>query len=139
MSTLTVPKSQDLHAIDHLILVAERKMRVLRRTEIELATMRKVRRQLVESAGQRDAMRATSDRPIGARDAVLEFLRRNQGTHTSPQIAELLHPVIHSKSEDRRRVVLSTVSNLARDGVIERDTLGRMRLAEPQEKEVEYG
>jgi hypothetical protein len=122
MTALAPP---DISMLDMLIQRKQRKVLELRKVEIELHALRQAREEIYG----RCAKGEMAPLPTGPSEAVIEILRNAPATHTSQQVAEMLRNKVFSRSDDPRRVILSTVSNLVRDGVVVRDELGRLAIA----------
>ncbi len=68
----------------------------------------------------------------GVRDSIIALVRRSDYLGSS-QIANQLQNEITTKSDDPRRVIVSTVSALVREGILTRDRLGCLSVAETRE------
>lgn len=64
----------------------------------------------------------------GIRDSILALVEESDFL-TSGEIADQLQDRIVTKSQDPRRVIMSTVSALHREGLLQKDALGRMSVA----------
>ncbi|MCH8823625.1 MAG: hypothetical protein IH984_08975 [Planctomycetes bacterium] len=119
MTTLTTQGSLMLEDLDQLIQSRERRINTLRRAEIELKAFQQLRK-LAQLRGQ-------AQRP---QKAVIEFVSQQPGKYTSSQIAEILRDRILSQSLDRRRVVISTISNLVQEKQLSKDHENRLIIQE---------
>lgn len=108
-----------LAILDQQIARKERRIRDLPKLEIETAALLEARRLLVGNTPMTVPQ-------VGASDAAMEFVRNNPGKYNAVQVAELLNGKFFTRSDDARRVMVSTLSNLVRDGVVKRDSLGRL-------------
>ena len=74
-------------------------------------------------------------RAAGVRESIIELVKECDYL-TSAQIADQLQDKIITKSTYPRRIVLTTVSALCREMVLRRDSLGRISVAQREEKAV---
>jgi hypothetical protein len=116
-------------ALDELIRQTFQRVRELRKAEIELETMRRIRDRLVHICPS-PILEDMPSVPLGPMDAVLDFVRRQPGMHTSQRVAEILASRIHSRAENKLRVLASTISSLIREGELIRDGNGMLSLAD---------
>ena len=72
-------------------------------------------------------------RGAGVRESVIRFVNDRPGFFSSSVIADQLCGRIHTKSPDPRRVIMTTIAALVREGALERDALGRVIPAEAKE------
>lgn len=88
---------------------------------------------LMKEGGLNIETRVVPGRVSGVRQSIIELVRESDFL-TSSQIADQLEERIVTKSEDPRRVIMSTVSALVRENVFERDALGRISLTRAPEE-----
>ena len=72
-------------------------------------------------------------RGAGVKVALMALVSERPGFFNSSQIADQLQGRIQTKSDAPRQVIFSTISQLVRQHVLEKDSLGRLLVAEPEE------
>lgn len=77
-------------------------------------------------------VRIVASPPTSVRASIIALVQRSDYL-TSSQIATQLQGEITTKSDDPRRVIVSTVSALARERILVRDALGRFSIARKEE------
>jgi hypothetical protein len=125
MTTAAAQQGDGLAVIDQLIRVREREISRLTRAEIELRTLRQVRDAIAQGPSRHNVLSG----PLpSAKEAVLDVIHAEPSSYTTSQVVEQLAGRIRSRAIDPRRVLRSTVSNLASDGLIKQDEQGRWSL-----------